>query len=468
MRQNKPFSGNSIDMVTGPLLKNLLLFSLPLMAANVLQLLFNAADVVVVGRYANYASLAAVGSTTAIVNLVVNLLIGISVGVNVLIARYLGAGNRKDDISAAVHTAVAVALLGGIVLGGIGCAAAEWMLRAVSTPEDIFDLALTYLYIYFAGTPAIMLYNYGAAALRAQGDTRRPLLFLTVSGVVNIALNLFFVIVCHLDVAGVALATVISEVLSALLILICLMRAEDELHFSWRQLRIDRRSLMQMSKIGIPAGIQSCLFSLSNVAIQSAVNAYGSIVIAGCSAASSIEGFIYVAMNSFHHAAQTFMSQNIGAGKYDRIRTILKRCILCTVVTGVVLSAFTLLLDEPILRIYNEDPAVIDAGGVHLYMVATLYFIFGIADVLTGAIRGCGSPVAPVVINLLCTCALRLVWVAVVDTNTMPVSFVYASYPVSWVLLLTVLTICWRRLYRKQIFKSMWEKYFKPNLEKCG
>ena len=231
MKQSKPFSGNSIDMVTGPLLKNLLLFSLPLMATNILQLLFNAADVVVVGRYASYASLAAVGSTTAIVNLVVNLLFGILVGVNVLIARYLSAGDRSDEISAAVHTAVAVALIGGVVLGGIGCVAAEWILRAVSTPEDIFDLALTYLYIYFAGTPAIMLYNYGAAALRARGDTRRPLIFLTISGVVNVALNLFFVIACRMDVAGVALATVISESLSAVLILICLMRTDDELHF---------------------------------------------------------------------------------------------------------------------------------------------------------------------------------------------------------------------------------------------
>lgn len=455
MRQSKPFSGNSIDMVTGPLLKNLLLFSLPLMATNILQLLFNAADVVVVGRYASYASLAAVGSTTAIVNLVVNLLFGISVGVNVLIARFLGAGDRADEISAAVHTAVALALIGGIVLGGVGCVPAEWILRVVSTPEDIFDLALTYLYIYFAGTPAIMLYNYGAAALRARGDTRRPLIFLTISGVVNVALNLFFVIACRMDVAGVALATVISESLSAVLILICLMRTDDELHFSWRQLRIDRRSLIRMSKIGIPAGIQSCLFSLSNVAIQSAINAYGSVVIAGCSAASSIEGFIYVAMNSFHQAAQTFMSQNIGAGKYDRIRDILKRCILCTVVTGAALSALTLLLNQPLLRIYNEDPAVIAAGGVHLYMVATLYFIFGIADVLTGAIRGCGSPVAPVVINLLCTCVLRLLWVAVIDTNTMPVSLVYASYPASWILLLTVLTFCWHRLYQKQILPNI-------------
>ena len=241
-------------MLTGPLLKKLLLFSLPLMASSVLQLLFNAADVVVVGRYASYASLAAVGSTTAIVNLVVNLLIGMAVGVNVVVARYIGEGDKSREISAAIHTAVAMALVGGLILGGAGCAMAEWILRMISTPEDIFDLALTYLYIYFAGTPAIMLYNYGAAALRARGDTQRPLLFLTISGVTNVALNLLFVISFQMDVAGVALATVISETLSAVLVVVCLMRTQDELHFSWRKLRFDRRSLGLMAKVGIPAG----------------------------------------------------------------------------------------------------------------------------------------------------------------------------------------------------------------------
>ena len=268
---------------------------------------------------------------------------------------------------------------------------------------------------------------------------------------VNVALNLLFVIVFQMDVAGVALATVISEVLSAALILACLMRSKDELNFSWRKLRIHRRSLLLMAKIGIPAGVQGCLFSFSNVAIQGAINAYGSIVVAGSAAAGSIDSFIYVAMNSFHHAAQTFLSQNIGAGKYDRIREILKKCVLCVIVTGIVLSAVVLVCSEPLLGIYNDDPAVILAGRERLFIVVTLYFLFGIADVLTGAIRGCGNPVLPVIVNLLCTCAFRLLWVAIIDTGTMSVRFVYASYPISWILLLTVLTFCWRHLYRKQI-----------------
>lgn len=438
-------------MLTGPLLKKLLLFSLPLMASSVLQLLFNAADVVVLGRYASYASLAAVGGTTAIVNLVVNLLIGMAVGVNVVIARYIGEGDKEREISAAIHTAVAVAIVGGVVLGGIGCAGADWILRAVSTPEDTIDLARIYLYIYFAGTPAIMLYNYGAAALRAQGDTQRPLIFLTVSGVMNVALNLLFVIVFQMDVAGVALATVISEVLSAALVLLCLMRAQDCLHFSWRELRVDRRSLALMAKVGIPAGIQSCLFSLANVVIQGAINAYGSIVVAGCSAAGSIDGFIYVAMNTFHQSAQTFLSQNIGAGKYGRVKEILKKCLLCTVVTGALLSAVACIWSEPLLRIYNQDPDVLAVGVVRLRMVVAPYVIFGMADVLTGAMRGCGSPVLPVIVNLLCTCAFRLAWIAAINTDTMPVTWVYMSYPASWMVLFAVMLICWCRLYRKRI-----------------
>ena len=445
-------------MLTGPLLKKLLLFSMPLMASSVLQLLFNAADVVVLGRYASYASLAAVGGTTAIVNLVVNLLIGMAVGVNIVIARYIGEGDKEREISAAIHTAVAVAIVGGVVLGGIGCAGADWILRAVSTPEDTIDLARIYLYIYFAGTPAIMLYNYGAAALRAQGDTQRPLIFLTVSGVMNVALNLLFVIVFQMDVAGVALATVISEVLSAALVLLCLMRAQDCLHFSWRELRVDRRSLALMAKVGIPAGIQSCLFSLANVVIQGAINAYGSIVVAGCSAAGSIDGFIYVAMNTFHQSAQTFLSQNIGAGKYERVKEILKKCLLCTVVTGAFLSAVACIWSEPLLRIYNQDPDVLAVGVVRLRMVVAPYVIFGMADVLTGAMRGCGSPVLPVIVNLLCTCAFRLAWIAAINTDTMPVTWVYMSYPASWMVLFAVLLICWCRLYRKRI---------RPNIVPC-
>ncbi len=443
--------GGSIDMLTGPLLKKLLLFGLPLMASSVLQLLFNAADVVVLGRYANYASLAAVGSTTAIVNLMINLLIGIAVGVNVVIARYLGEGDKQKEVSEAVHTAVAVAIVGGAILGGIGCVSASWMLKMISAPEDIFDLAKLYLNIYFLGTPAIAVYNYGAAILRARGDTQRPLLFLTISGVVNVGLNLLFVIEFHMDVAGVALATIISEALSAVLVVLCLMRSGDEMAFSWRKLRIHRRSLALMSKVGIPAGVQGCLFSLSNLAIQGAINTYGSVVVAGSSAAGSIDSFIYVAMNTFHQAAQTFLSQNIGAGKYERVKEILRKCLLCTVVTAAVLCTVACVFSEPLLRIYNQEPDVVAAGVVRLRIVAGPYVIFGLADVLTGAIRGCGSPVRPVVINLLCTCAFRLLWIAALNTETMPVTWVYASYPASWLVLLAALTVCWLHLYRKKI-----------------
>lgn len=451
MARERIQTGRSIDMLTGPLLQKLLLFSLPLMASGVLQLLFNAADVVVVGRFASYNSLAAVGSTTSTVNLVVNLLIGISIGVNVVVARYLGEGGQEEAISKALHTAVTLALVGGAVLGCVGILLSEWLLTILSMPEDTFSLALIYLRIYFVGTPALMLYNYGAAALRAQGDTRRPLLFLTVSGVVNVVLNLFFVIVLKMDVAGVALATVISEVLSAGLVLGCLMRAEDALHFSWRKLGIDRRSLRLLARVGIPAGLQSCLFSLSNMAIQSAINSYGSIVIAGCSAAMSIEGFVYVSMNAFHHACQTFISQNLGAGQFGRVRSILKSCLLCVAVTGTVLVALVLLLDEPLLRIYNSDPLVVAAGSERLLVGASLYVLYGASDVLIGALRGCDSPVAPVVINLLCTCVFRLFWIAALDAPSVSIRWVHASYPISWVLLLAALALWWHHLYRKKI-----------------
>lgn len=440
----------AIDMTHGPLLGKIFLFSLPLMASNVLQLLFNAADVVVVGRFAGHASLAAVGSTMCIIYLFINLLVGISVGVNVVIARFLGLTGHEREISLALHTAMLVALAGGALLGALGALSAGWMLDLISVPGDVRPLALTYIRIYFVGTPFIMLYNYGAAALRATGDTRRPLLFLLVSGVVNVILNLIFVIFLHMDVAGVALATILSQALSAGLILLCLARCRDEVQFSWKKLCLDRPSLLSMAYIGIPAGIQSCLFSLSNVVIQGAVNSYGSVVIAGCSAAESIENFLYISMNSFHQACQTFTSQNIGAGRYDRISRIVRICLLCTVALGVVQSAAVVALSRPLVSIYNSDPAVIAAGAQRLWIVASAYVIFGIADVLVGAIRGYGIPIAPVVINLLGTCVFRLIWIAVLDVNSVGVEWVYLSYPVSWFIIMAALSLFWFRLRRKE------------------
>lgn len=438
----------TMDMTHGPLLGKILLFSLPLMASNLLQVLFNTADTVVVGRWAGHASLAAVGSTACVINLVINLLVGISVGVNVVVARYLGETGREEEISKALHTAMLVGMAGGALLGLGGVLASGWLLDLIAAPADVRPLALVYIRIYFMGTPFMMVYNYGAAALRAEGDTRRPLVFLTVSGTLNVALNLFFVIQLRMDVAGVALATVISQGLSAALVLWCLSRSKGELHFSFRRLRLDAWSLRAMARVGIPAGLQSCLFSLSNVALQGAINSYDSIVVAGYSAGASIENFLYISMNSFHHACQTFSSQNLGARQHRRIIRTVRTCLLCTVTVGVVLSTAVSVFAHALVSIYNSDPAVIQAGAERVWTVVPFYVIFGMADVLVGAIRGCGSPVAPVVMNLLATCGLRLLWVRLLDTSMVSVTWVYASYPASWTALLLALTVFW--LFRRR------------------
>lgn len=440
----------AIDMVHGPLLGKILLFSLPLMMSNILQLLFNAVDIVVVGRFSGYGSLAAVGSTSSIIYLCTNLLIGISVGVNVMVARYLGVGQNEKEISQIVHTSAFVALAGGTALGIIGILAADWILNLISTPADIYDLTLLYLRIYFVGTPFVMLYNYGAAALRAMGDTRRPLLYLTISGVVNLVLNLFFVVILCIDVAGVAVATVLSQVLSAGLIIRCLAGAQDAFRFSWRQMRMDWRTFRGLAYVGIPAGIQACLFSLSNVTIQGAINSYGSIVMAGSSAAASIEAFVYTSMNSFHQAAQTFISQNIGAGHYDRISRVFRLCMACTVILGLLETCVLVLASPHLISIYNSDPAVIVQGTLRLHVAGTMYVIYGMADVLIGAIRGYGIPIVPVIINFLGACAFRIVWIQLLDTAKYAVEYVYLSYPVSWVIILVALGIFWLLLRRKE------------------
>ncbi|WP_312281481.1 MATE family efflux transporter [Oscillibacter sp.] len=439
-----------LDMTSGSLPGKILMFGLPLMASNVLQMLFNAADIVVVGRFVGPASLAAVGSTVPIIHMVLNLLIGISVGVNVSIARYFGEGNREVEISRTLHTSVLMALVGGAVLGAAGILFSGHLLTLVSTPNNVRPMALAYIRICFAGTPALMLYNYAAAALRATGDTRRPLLFLLFSGTLNVILNIAFVILLHAGVIGVGLATVISQVFSAVLIMCYLAKSRGVLRFSWRSLGLDRASLARMAGIGIPAGVQSCLFSLSNVVIQSAVNTYGSTVIAGCSVGENVESFLYISMNSFHHACQTFTSQNIGARRYDRVARIVRICLLYTVVLGAVLGAAVTGFAPKLIAIYNSDPAVIDAGVLRLWIVAGPYVIFGIADVLVGALRGCGFSLTPVIINLLGTCVFRVAWIALLDTPNVGIERVYLSYPISWALITVTLSVFWIFLRRRQ------------------
>lgn len=432
-----------MDMTHGPLVGNILRFSLPLMATNLLQLLFNATDVIVVGQCASHKSLGAVGCTSSTILLVTNLLIGLSVGVNVLVAQYIGEGHSQNRISKVLHTSILIAVVGGLILGGVGIASSNWVLSILNTPEDIFIKAKTYMCIYFVGTPFVMIYNYGAAALRASGDTKRPLIFLTLSGVVNAALNLLFVIVFHLDVAGVALATIIGQFLSAFLIMRCLIKSEGILHFSVHMLKFDGFSFRRILAIGLPAGLQSCLFSLSNMIIQGAINSYNSITIAASSASVSIEGFLYTATNAFNLTAQTFVGQNIGAGKYNRIRKIMKICLTCTAVLSAVLSTLVFIFAPFFISIYNGKPDVIAQGVYRLHIVVLFYILLGIGDTIIGGVRGAGYSITPMLINLIGTCVLRIVWISTIDLKTHPVGYVYASYPISWFAVMIALIIMW-------------------------
>lgn len=450
----------SIDMTHGSLADKLIIFALPLIATNMLQLIFNAADVIVVGRFAGSLSLAAVGSTTSVIFLFINVLMGLSVGVNVMVARYLGmAGSESNSalkespvthlISRTVHTSVTVGIIGGIAVGVLGIAVAGPVLRLMSVPDNVFPLARLYMQIYFAGTPFNMLYNYGAAALRAQGDTKRPLWYLTFSGILNVLLNLFFVIVLQMNVAGVALATISSQAVSALLVLSYLSRVEGPLHFSIKNLCFDLPLFREMAQIGVPAGLQMCLFSVANMTVQSAINSYGDVVMAGSSASTSIEGFMYSAMSALHLSSQTFTSQNVGAGKYDRVDRVVRICLLYVCIVAGTLAAFMYAFRYPLVRIYNTDPAVVEAGAARLIIMVVPYFIYGMADVLVGAIRGTGHALAPVISTLLCTCLLRILWTLWLDTSRFGIEWVYYSYPVTWLLLLIVVAVIWHIIRRK-------------------
>ena len=350
-----------IDMCNGPILKKMLRFALPLMCSSILQLLFNAADIIVVGRFAGDDSLAAVGSNTSLIGLLTNLFIGLSIGANVLTARYYGA-KKQRELRRTVHTAMLLSMISGLLLTVIGIIGARSILRLMNTPESVLDLATLYLRIYFLGMIAMMVYNFGSAILRAIGDTRRPLYYLAIAGLINVVLNLFFVIQLKMDVAGVATATVISQCVSAFLILRCLQRGEGAIKLHLSKIHIYKDNLKKIMEIGLPAGFQGILFSLSNVAIQASINSFGEIVMAGNSAAANIENFVYFAMNAFYQAAISFTSQNMGAGKYERIHKIMFRSQACAVVAGLVLGNLAFLFGHTLLGIYTTSEAVIQAG----------------------------------------------------------------------------------------------------------
>ena len=432
-----------MDLCSGAILPKLLRFTIPLMFSSILQLLFNAADIVVVGRFAGDNALAAVGSNASLISLLVNLFIGLSVGANILAARYYGA-NAKKELEETVHTAMLLGLVSGCLLAAAGILGAKTILIWMQSPENVLPLAALYLRIYFLGMPATMLYNFGAALLRAIGDTRRPLYFLSVAGIVNVVLNLFFVIVCHLDVAGVGIATVISQCISAALVIRCMMREQGAIHLDPRQLRICRPRLKQILYTGLPAGFQGVLFSLSNVMIQSSINSFGEVVMAGNAAACNIESFVYAAMNAFYQTNISFTSQNLGAGKVERILPILLRAQLCVIITGLVAGSAACFGGPWLLTIYSSSPAVISAGMDRLRIVCLTYVLCGMMDTMVGSLRGMGYSVMPMLVSLIGACGLRLVWLATIFKMDAfhTVQTVYWSYPISWLLTLSVHILC--------------------------
>lgn len=440
-------------MIHGPLLGKILLFTLPLMASSILQLLFNAADIIVVGRYAGSDALAAVGSTGALINLLTNMFIGFSVGANVLVARYYGAG-KPDEVSETVHTSVMLSIIGGVLLAVIGIIFASPLLELMGTPENVLPLAALYVRIYFAGMPVILLYNYGSAILRAIGDTKRPLYYLAIAGVLNIILNLILVIVFEMSVAGVALATIISQTLSAVLVIRCLMHIEGGCHLDPHQLKIHTNKLWKILQLGLPAGLQGSIFSLSNVLIQSSVNSFGAIAMAGNSAAANIEGFTYVAMNSFYQAAITFVSQNMGAMEFRRIRKIAWQCLACVTVTGALLGNLSFFFGHQLLGIYSDEAEVIRYGIYRLEVIGTTYFLCGIMDVCVGCLRGIGYSFLPMVVSLLGACGFRILWIFTVFKGHHDLHTLYISYPISWAITASVHMICFLILYRRMVKKS--------------
>lgn len=442
-----------MDMIHGPMLKSLLLYAFPLMLSGVLQLLFNAADLVVVGRFSGSQALAAVGATGSLINLLVNLFIGVSIGTNVLVARYNGAQDFHG-VRETVNTSIITAAVGGVGLIFLGLLLAKPLLLLTGCPEDVIDQASLYMRIYFVGMPAFMLYNFGSAILRSVGDTRRPLYFLVISGVINVLLNLIFVIVFRLGVAGVALATIISQVVSALLVLNCLLKSGGAIHLDLHHLSFSRRRMMEMLHIGLPAGFQGIVFNISNVLIQSSVNSFGSLVMAGNAAAQNLEGFVYTAMNAMYQTNLSFTSANYGAKNWRRMDKLLLSCQLLVIVVGFTLGNGAYLLGDKLLSLYNADPQVIQYGMNRLGVISVSYFTCGMMDVMVGSIRGLGYAIMPMIVSLLGACLLRVVWIFTIFQAYHSQFSLYISYPISWVITFSIHLLCYLAI-RKKIFAKM-------------
>ena len=450
LKKEKKQKKHEIDMIEGPILSRMLVFAFPLVCSNILQLLFNAADIIVVGRFGSENSLAAVGSTSSLINLLVNLFVGLAIGCNVLTARYQGA-RKESDVSETVHTSIALSIVSGVAMGIIGIVVAAPILELMETPEEVLPFSTLYMRIYFLGMPAMMIYNFGSAVLRAKGDTKRPLNYLTIAGVINVVLNLFFVIVLQLVVAGVAAATSISQCFSAFMILRCLIKEEGPFRLHFKLLRIHKNKMLRILEIGLPAGFQGVLFALSNVIIQASINSFGKDVMAGSAASANIENFTYFAMNAFYQAAISFTSQNMGAGKLKRIHRIVLTATGCAAVTGLIFGSLSCLFGRQLLSIYSPQEVVIEEGIKRLFYIAAPYFICGIMDTMAGVIRGLGYSILPMIVSLLGACVLRIIWIQAFCS--LPafhyVENVYVSYPVTWTITLTAHIICYLIIMRR-------------------
>lgn len=448
MKQNK----YEIDMCSGTIMDKLISFSLPLMLSGILQLMFNAVDIVVVGHFSGSVALAAVGSTTALINVFTNLFIGISLGANVLAARFFAAGKDRE-MSDTVHTAITLALISGIVMAFVGLLFSRGALQLMDTPENVIDQSALYMKIYFLGMPFFMLYNYGAAILRAVGDTKRPLIFLIISGLVNACLNMILVIVFHLDVAGVAIATVISQMISCVLVLRCLYLSQTSYQLRFSKLKINTVYLKQIFQVGIPAGIQSTVINFSNALLQSSVNSFGSTAMAGYTAANNIFGFLYVSVNSVTQACMSFTSQNYGTGRFRRMDRVLIDCMIISVITSLTLGCGAYFFGPELLKIYTDDSDVIRCGMEILAYTTIPYFFCGIMDLFPGALRGMGYSAVPMILSVIGTVGTRIVWIFGVFPHHRSLSVLFISYPGSWILTIIMQVICFY-FVRKKVHKG--------------
>ena len=438
----------NMDMTTGSLFPKILSFAFPLMITGLLQIVYNAADVMVVGRFAGSVSLAAVGATSTLVNLMLNLFLGLSMGSGVVVAKHIGAADNAA-VHRSVHTAMLLSLVSGILIGLFGFIISPFALKAMGTPAEVLKLSSLYLKIFFLGTPANMIFNYGASILRATGDSKRPLYILTSTGILNVVLNIFFVVKCHMDVAGVALATIIAQYVSAVCVLYILLNINSVIHLSPKKLAIYKDELKDILRIGIPAGLQGSLFSLSNVIIQSSINSFGAAAIAGNTASGNVDSIIFTCCNSVSQTATTFTSQNFGAGQYRRIRKIYFNCIGTSAATAVIFGIALWFFGPQILTVFSTDAEVIELGMIRLRLFAVTYIINSALDVTTGQMRGLGKSVIPMIVTMVGVCGLRILWVFTVFPQHRSLFMLYFSYPVSWFITGSVLVVMYAITFRK-------------------